>query len=106
MGNYYLTRKEKENAVLVAISPKRQSVEKTEEYLDELKFLAGTLSILTSKTFVQKMDKPDLRTFVGKGKLEEIVTYVQDQEIDVVIFDDDLSPSQMRNLEKELEEHQ
>lgn len=102
MGNYYETKKEAEKAVLVALSPKQQSSEKTEEYLDELEFLAKTLGIVTKKYFVQKLDKPDIRCFVGKGKLEEIVTYVKDQSIDVVIFDDDLSPSQLRNLEKEL----
>ncbi|MEP2026481.1 MAG: GTPase HflX [Reichenbachiella sp.] len=103
MGDYYETKKEVEKAVLVALSPSRQSVEKTEEYLDELEFLAETLGIQTKKSFVQNLDKPDKRSFVGKGKLEEIITYVKDQEIDVVIFDDDLSPSQLRNLEKELE---
>ncbi|WP_420580066.1 GTPase HflX [Reichenbachiella sp.] len=103
MGDYYETRKEVEKAVLVALSPNRQSDEKTEEYLDELEFLAETLGIKTKKSFVQKLDKPDIRSFVGKGKLEEIITYVKDQKIDIVIFDDDLSPSQLRNLEKELE---
>ncbi|WP_422360687.1 GTPase HflX [Reichenbachiella sp.] len=103
MGDYYETKKEVEKAVLVALSPGRQSVEKTEEYLDELEFLAKTLGIKTKKSFVQKLDKPDIRSFVGKGKLEEIITYVKDQKVDIVIFDDDLSPSQLRNLEKELE---
>ncbi|MEO9803325.1 MAG: GTPase HflX [Reichenbachiella sp.] len=103
MGDYYETKKEIEKAVLVALSPKRQAAEKTEEYLDELKFLAETLGIETMKSFIQKLDKPDIRTFVGKGKLEEIITFVKDQQIDVVVFDDDLSPSQLRNLEKELE---
>lgn len=103
MGDYYETKKEVEKAVLVALSPSRQSQEKTEEYLDELEFLAETLGIKTKKSFVQNLDKPDIRSFVGKGKLEEIITYVKDQEIDIVIFDDDLSPSQLRNLEKELE---
>lgn len=103
MGDYYETKKEVEKAVLVALSPGKQSVEKTEEYLDELEFLAETLGIKTKKSFVQKLDKPDIRSFVGKGKLEEIITYVKDQKIDIVIFDDDLSPSQLRNLEKELE---
>ncbi|MEO9965863.1 MAG: GTPase HflX [Reichenbachiella sp.] len=103
MGDYYNTRKEAEKAVLVALAPKKQSSEKTQEYLDELEFLAKTLGILTKQSFVQKLDKPDIRTFVGKGKLEEIITFVKDQQIDVVIFDEDLSPSQLRNLEKELE---
>ncbi|MCV9388617.1 GTPase HflX [Reichenbachiella ulvae] len=102
MGDYYLTEKEIERAVLVALSPQKQSDEKTQEYLDELEFLASTLDIETSKTFIQKLDKPDVRSFVGKGKLEEIMTYVKDQEIDIVIFDDDLTPSQIRNLERDL----
>lgn len=102
MGDYYLTEKETERAVLVALSPQKQSDEKTQEYLDELEFLASTLDIETSKTFIQKLDKPDVRSFVGKGKLEEIMTYVKDQEIDIVIFDDDLTPSQIRNLERDL----
>ena len=103
MGDYYETKKEIEKAVLVALSPSRQSSEKTDEYLDELEFLAETLGIQTKKSFVQKLDKPDIRSFVGKGKLEEIIAYVKDQNIDVVIFDDDLSPSQLRNLERELQ---
>ncbi|SHK60411.1 GTP-binding protein HflX [Reichenbachiella agariperforans] len=103
MGDYYLTEKETERAVLVALSPQKQSEEKTQEYLDELEFLASTLGIETSKTFVQKLDKPDIRSFVGKGKLEEIHTYVVDREINIVIFDDDLTPSQLRNLERDLE---
>lgn len=102
MGDYYETKKEVEKAVLVAVAPQQQSEERTEEYLDELEFLAETLGIRTKKTFVQKLDKPDIRSFVGKGKLEEIITFVNDQKIDVVIFDDDLSPSQLRNLEREL----
>ncbi|MGL1885288.1 MAG: GTPase HflX [Reichenbachiella sp.] len=103
MGDYYLTSKEVETAVLIALTPQGQSNEKTEEYLEELEFLASTLGIDTKKSFVQKLEKPDIRTFVGKGKLEEIKTFVVDQEIDVVIFDEDLSPSQMRNIEKEFE---
>lgn len=102
MGDYYLTKEEDERAVLVALVSQNQSAEQTDEYLDELEFLASTLDIVTLKKFSQKLDKPDTRTFVGKGKLEEIKTFVRDREIEVVIFDDDLSPSQLRNLEKEL----
>ncbi|PIB37227.1 GTPase HflX [Reichenbachiella sp. 5M10] len=102
MGDYYLTAKETEKAVLVALSEQKQSDEKTQEYLDELEFLASTLGIETYKSFVQRLEKPDIRTFVGKGKLEEIQAYVIDKEIDTVIFDDDLSPSQLRNLERDL----
>jgi len=103
MGAIYSTKKKAEKAVLIAVIPKNQSEVKTSEYLEELEFLASTLRIVTRKTFTQKLDKPDTRTFVGKGKLAEILDYVRDNEIEVVIFDDDLTPSQLRNLEKELE---
>ena len=102
MGDYYLTTKEAETAVLVALTPQNQSKEKTQEYLDELEFLATTLGINTLASFNQKLDKPDIRTFVGKGKLEEIQAYVKDKDVEVVIFDEDLTPSQLRNLEREL----
>lgn len=92
-----------DKAVLVAVSHQKQSREKTFEYLEELEFLASTLNIETVQCFTQGVDTPDKRTFIGKGKLEEVQTYVQMEGIDVVIFDDDLSPSQVRNLEKELE---
>jgi GTP-binding protein HflX len=91
-----------EKAVLVALTTGRQSTEQTEEYLDELAFLAQTSGAETIGTFTQKLDKPDVRTFVGKGKLEDIREFVQAKEADMVIFDDDLSPSQVRNLEHEL----
>lgn len=91
-----------ETAVLVALINRRQSEEQTKEYLDELAFLAETLGTKTIKTVTQKLDIPDVTTFVGKGKLEEIREYVKAMSIDKVIFDDDLSPSQLRNLEKVL----
>lgn len=91
-----------ERAVLVAVSSQRQSRERTQEYLVELAFLASTINIETVHRFVQHVDMPDKRTFIGKGKLEEIRAFVIDQEIETVIFDDDLSPSQVRNLENEL----
>ncbi len=90
------------SAVLVALISQRQTEIQTNEYLDELAFLAETLGIDTRHTFTQRLDTPDVKTFVGKGKLEEIVTYVKAMDIDMVIFDDDLSPSQLRNLEKQL----
>lgn len=92
-----------EKAVLVGLITRDQTAEQVADYLAELEFLAETAGIQTVKTFTQRMDKPDVATFVGKGKLEEIKEYVKDNEIDVVIFDDDLSPSQMRNVEKEFE---
>jgi len=91
-----------ETAVLVALISRQQSEEQTREYLEELAFLADTLGMKTVKTVTQKLDNPDVATFVGKGKLEEIKEYVKAMNVDKVIFDDDLSPSQLRNLEKVL----
>ena len=102
MTKTFSTALKKETAVLVAITVGRQREEQTLEYLDELAFLAETLGVESQKYFVQKLDRPDIRTFVGKGKLEDVRAYVVDKGIDMVIFDDDLSPSQMRNLENEL----
>ncbi|MFT7364483.1 MAG: GTP-binding protein HflX, partial [Algoriphagus sp.] len=89
-------------AVLVSIIRQYQSEVVTAEYLDELAFLTETLGAKTVYRFTQKMEKPDIKTFVGSGKLAEILSYVTHFEVDMVIFDDDLSPSQMRNLEDEL----
>ncbi len=86
-------------AVLVALAENNPEI--TNEHLDELAFLAETAGIETRKRFVQKLDHPDVRTFVGKGKLAEIKEFIINNEVDSVIFDDDLSPSQLRNLEKE-----
>lgn len=93
-----------EKAVLVAVSPKNQSPEKTKEYLDELEFLALTSGVITVKKFVQNLDRPDIRTYVGKGKLEEITTFIKAEPVDLIIFDDDLTPSQVRNLEANFKE--
>jgi GTP-binding protein HflX len=99
----YDTAKEQETAILVAVPSKTQAEEKTHEYLEELAFLTETVGAVAVKRFVQKLDKPDIRTYVGKGKLEEIKAFVKEFNIDMVIFDDDLAPSQVRNLERELE---
>jgi GTP-binding protein HflX len=96
------TAPRQETAVLVTLVRQHQPELEVEEHLDELAFLTETLGAKTVYRFKQKMDKPDIRTFVGKGKLEEIQTYVEHFAVDMVIFDDDLSPSQMRNLENEL----
>lgn len=98
----YDTAVEQETAVLVSIVRQQQSDRETEEHLDELAFLTETLGAKTVYRFTQKMEKPDIRTFVGSGKLEEIQAYIKHFDVDMVIFDDDLSPSQMRNLENEL----
>ncbi|QNP54067.1 GTPase HflX [Hymenobacter qilianensis] len=91
-----------ETAVLVAVPDKRQPDATTQEYLDELAFLAETAGAQVTKRFVQRLEKPDTRTFVGEGKLAEIKAYVNHTKASMVIFDDELSPSQLRNLEAEL----
>ena len=88
--------------VLIGVINKLQDSGLANEYLEELAFLAETYGLKTIKTFTQKLEKPDKATFIGKGKLSEINQFVKDHVIDVVVFDDELSPSQQRNLEKEL----
>lgn len=95
----FSTAKRQETAILVALITQKQNAEKTYEYLDELAFLASTSGVKTIKTFVQRLERPDQRTFVGKGKLEEIEIWLKDNPVDTIIFDDDLTPSQVRNLE-------
>src|SRR6478609_63575 len=89
-------------AVLVAVNAPKSRPEENEEHLDELAFLAETIGIISLERFTQKLPNPDVRTFVGKGKLEEIKGFVTSNKVRYVLFDDDLSPSQLRNLEKEL----
>ncbi|MDP6909399.1 MAG: GTPase HflX [Flavobacteriales bacterium] len=100
MGKYYDTAPVKETAVLVGLVQADQTAEKVEEYMEELEFLSETAGLIPQKRFVQKMYRPDSKTFVGSGKVKEIDAYIKEHEIDVVVFDDDLSPSQLRNLEK------
>lgn len=88
--------------ILIGVINKLQDDGLSKEYLDELAFLAETYGLSTVRAFTQKLDKPDKSTFIGKGKLSEIKNFVSEHKIDVVIFDDELSPSQQRNLEKEL----
>jgi GTPase len=92
-----------ERAILVGVVHKTQTEEQSQEYLDELAFLAETAGALTLKRFTQKLLHPDSKTFVGKGKLEEIKTYITLKDIQVVIFDDELSGSQISNIEKALD---
>jgi len=94
--------KREKKAVLVAIITQNQNEQKVNEYLDELAFLTSTLGAKTIKRFTQKLEKPDVRSFIGKGKLEEISAYIKAEKVDWIVFDDDLTPSQLRNLEKEL----
>jgi len=93
-------RKENERAVLVGLVTRNQSEQLLTEYLDELAFLAETAGAIPVKRITQKLDRPDSRTFVGSGKLNEIISFIESNAIDVLIFDDELSPSQQRNLEK------
>lgn len=93
----------RDTALLVALQLPDQEDFQIEEYLDELEFLAETLGYETLKKFKQKLTHPDPRTFIGKGKLEEVIAFAKSSEADAVIFDDDLTPSQIRNIEKDSE---
>jgi GTPase len=92
-----------EKVVLVGLISQSQDERQANEYLDELEFLADTAGASVLKKFLQRMDRPHPVTFVGKGKLDEISTYIKVAEADTVIFDDELSPTQLRNIEKILE---
>jgi len=93
----------KETAVLVGVQVKGQDDRQITEYLDELEFLAETAGVKTLNRFTQKLEKPHPKTFIGKGKMEEVLAFVKEFEVDTVIFDDELSPSQLRNIERFLE---
>jgi GTP-binding protein HflX len=103
MAQNISTEPQVETAVLVGVISRDETTEIVDDHLDELAFLARTAGIETRKMFTQKLDSPDTRTFLGKGKIQEVKEYVEEHEIDMVIFDDDLSPSQMRNIEKYFE---
>jgi GTP-binding protein HflX len=94
---------QEERAVLVGLIHKGQTEEQVKEYLDELAFLAETAGAVAVKRFVQKLPHPDSKTFIGKGKLEEIRNYITDKDIRVAIFDDELSGAQINNIEKALD---
>lgn len=100
MQKSHLNTKKQETAVLIALITKDQPVEQAKEYLDELEFLALTAGAETKKQFIQKLEHPDPRTFVGSGKLNEIAAFIKENKIDLAVFDDELSPSQIRNIEK------
>lgn len=91
-----------QKAVLISVIPERQKQRQAEEYLDELEFLAETAGVTTIRRFIQILPSPNARIYVGPGKLEEIAAYCEQEAIDMAIFDDELSPSQTRNIEKEL----
>ena len=92
-----------ERAIFVSVITPNNTEEQVIEYLDELQFLAETAGAVGEKRFIQRVDRPNSKTYVGSGKLEEIKAYIVENEIQLVIFDDELSPSQLRNLERELE---
>ena len=89
-----------ENAILVGVALKDQKDHQVNEYLDELAFLATTAGAVTAKTFIQKLQHPDSKTYIGKGKLEEIKNYAAGKNISVLIFDDELTGAQISNIEK------
>ncbi len=92
-----------ETAVLVGVTTQNQDDKTTVEYLDELAFLAETAGVKTLKRFTQKLATPHPKTFLGKGKMEMVLDYVKEHDVSMVIFDDELSPSQLRNIERILE---
>ncbi len=92
-----------ENCVLVGVISGEITESQAEEYIDELEFLALTAGAITQKKFVQKLSLPNPKTYVGSGKLTEIKEYIEEHDIDLVIFDDELSPSQLRNIERSIE---
>jgi GTP-binding protein HflX len=91
-----------ESAILITVAGKRDDIEQVEEYMDELEFLALTYGADTKKRFIQRLEKPDKSTYIGKGKINEIKDYIEQNNIQLLIFDDELSPAQQKNLEKEL----
>ena len=102
MGDYWDHRPYPETAVLVGVIRQDQDAMQAEEYLDELAFLAETAGAETRAVFTQRLEVPHPKTFIGGGKLSEVRDFVMEEEIDMVIFDDELSPSQLRNIEREL----
>lgn len=94
------TAKKQDRAVLIGLINREQDEKKVKEYLDELAFLTETAGAIPVKRFTQKLEKPDTATFLGSGKTEEIKNYIKENDINLAIFDDELSPSQLRNIEK------
>jgi len=100
---FYDTAVKQERAVLVGVITQGETDEQAKEYLEELEFLVATAGAETVRSFTQKLTRPDRSTFVGSGRLEDIKTFVTAEEIDMVVFDDELTPSQLRNIENELQ---
>ena len=108
MKEFVISEAQTETAILVALVTQTQDERKTNEYLDELEFLADTAGAQTIKRFTQKLDGPSSVTYLGKGKLEEIREYIVQKEdegspVGMVIFDDELSAKQLRNIEQVLQ---
>lgn len=103
MNDFIITQSVNERAFLVGIITPNHTEQEVAEYLNELAFLADTAGVVTVRTFTQKLDHPHTALFVGKGKLQEIKEGIERDDIGVVIFDDELSPNQQRNIEKELQ---
>ena len=102
MRDFIITEAKSEEAVLVGLITRNQNEAQAKEYLDELDFLSRTAGVQPVERFIQRIDQPHTVTFVGKGKLEEIRQYVEEHEIGLVIFDDELTPKQLRNIEQVL----
>jgi GTP-binding protein HflX len=102
MGDYWDHRPQAESAVLIGVIGKDQTEEETNEYLDELAFLAETAGAAPAGFFTQRIDTPNPKTFIGSGKLQEVADFIKEHEIEIVIFDDELQPTQLRNIEREL----
>jgi GTP-binding protein HflX len=102
MGDYWDHREYPETAVLVGVIKQGQTEEVASDYLEELTFLAETAGAEIRAVYTQRLDVPHPKTFIGSGKLGQVRDYVKEEEIDMVIFDDELSPSQLRNIEREL----
>ena len=104
MADKFVVYEEKqETAVLIAVCTQQQNREKTEEYLDELAFLIETAGGVPVARFIQPLDHPNSVTYLGPGKLEEVRQYIKAENITMAVFDDELTPTQLRNIEKELE---
>lgn len=103
-GKLFDTAVQKETCVLVGLATQHQKREQLKEYLDELAFLVTTANAETKRTFIQGLTRPDVKTFVGSGKLQEIKEYVEEEKIDMIVFDDELSGSQIRNIEEAIPE--
>lgn len=102
MGKIFSTEKKREKAILVGVIKQGQEETEIKENLVELDFLAETAGALSIKQFIQRIESPNPSTYIGKGKVIEVLAFISDNEVDMVIFDDELSPTQLRNLEAEL----